>query len=57
MKLTQEMYDKVRKELGFDLVSFGKAEQMPGTSGFTMVVFRREDVPVGTEVFIVQEVE
>lgn len=26
------------------------AEQMPGTSGFTICVFKAEDVPVGTKV-------
>lgn len=30
----------------------GVAEAMPGTSGFTMAVFRAEDVPVGTKLYI-----
>lgn len=29
----------------------GVAEQMPGASGFTMVVFKSSDVPVGTKLY------
>lgn len=31
--------------------SVGKVSSMPGTSGFTMAVFKAEDVPVGTELY------
>ena len=29
----------------------GEAGTMPGSSGFTMAVFRADDVPVGTKLF------
>lgn len=33
----------------------GKVGSMPGTTGFTMAVFKAEDVPVGTKLYIPEE--
>lgn len=57
MNITQEQHEQVKRELGFELVAMGQAVSMPGTNGFTMVAFYSKDVPPGTEVFIVKEVE
>lgn len=38
-------------ELTATTIKVGEAGSMPGTSGFTMAVFRSEDVPVGTVLY------